>query len=91
MSATECRRPQPVARFTHKHNGKPLQASSPALPDPAPVPCPFCGHTAEVTIDWCGAGFRGDCYRCGASGPLGATPLEAAKHWNARSTTPRNE
>jgi hypothetical protein len=68
-----------LALFTYKHNGEFI----PGIP--LPVACPFCGHIAEVTIDWCGAGFRGDCYRCGASGPLGATPLEAARHWNDRS------
>jgi len=47
---------------------------------------PFCGHRSEVTIDWRGVGFRGDCYRCGASIPFGATPLEAARRWNERGS-----
>jgi hypothetical protein len=67
-----------LARFTHKHNGAPLLSLS------TPMPCPFCGKVAHVTIDWCGVGFRGDCYRCGATGPFGATPLEAARNWNSR-------
>jgi hypothetical protein len=68
-----------LALFAYKHNGEVISGL------PLPMPCPFCGKLAHVTIDWCGAGFRGDCYRCGASGPLGATPLEAARHWNARA------
>jgi hypothetical protein len=68
-----------VACFTHKHDGKAFSGL------PAPMPCPFCGKMAHVMIEWVGAGFRGDCYGCGASGPLGATPLQAAQHWNARA------
>jgi len=67
-----------LALFAYKHNGELVSGA------PLPAECPFCGHTAEVTIDWCGAGFRGDCYRCGAAGPLGSTPLEAARAWNNR-------
>lgn len=66
-------------RFTYKHNG----ASVPGLPLPAP--CPFCGRTDGVTIV-CGRNFRyhSDCDCCGAEGPPGETPLDAARYWNAR-------
>jgi hypothetical protein len=67
-----------LALFSYHHNGEVI----PGLP--LPMPCPFCGHSAEVTIDWRGVGFRGDCYRCGAAGPFGSTPPEAARRWNAR-------
>jgi hypothetical protein len=67
-----------AARFTHKHSGVAISGL------PAPCACPFCGRLEHVTIDWAGAGYRGDCYRCGAAGPFGATPLEAARQWNSR-------
>jgi len=64
--------------FTYQHSGEAI----PGLP--APKPCPFCGESRAVTIDWHGIGFHGDCDQCGAEGPLGRTPLEAAQLWNRR-------
>ncbi len=68
-------------RFTYKHSGQ-------VIPDlPPPQPCPFCGQTKNVTIEWEGQGFHGDCDHCGAEGPWGTTPLEAAQHWNTRTAS----
>ena len=66
-------------RFTYKHSGEVI----PGLPTPAP--CPFCGEAKDVTVEWHGAFYHGDCDNCGAEGPWGTTPLEAAKYWNDRT------
>jgi transcription elongation factor Elf1 len=65
-------------RFAYMHSGEWI----PGLPDPAS--CPFCGHVKDVTIEWRGYGYYANCDHCGADGPPGTSPLEAARNWNGR-------
>lgn len=43
-------------------------------------PCPFCGSLGVAVV-----GFGARCGSCGAVGPFGPTPEEAARRWNART------
>lgn len=67
--------------FIYKHNGEVVPGV------PLPAPCPFCGRI-DSAIDWQGASYHVECGYCGAEGPYGTTPLEAARYWNARGQEP---
>jgi Lar family restriction alleviation protein len=50
-------------------------------------PCPFCGgtvHTVSTSTAIAGNTLYGVLCVCGAEGPTGDTPDEAAKNWNIR-------
>ena len=48
------------------------------------LPCPWCKHKKPRLFAWNAVTHYGECMRseCRASGPLGATPEEAAQKWN---------
>jgi len=50
--------------------------------------CPFdCDPEVDPTVEPTRHGqFKGFCNWCGAAGPAGATPKEAADLWNERAT-----
>ena len=59
---------------------------------PEPALCPFCGSGADQLIverwseqDDPDPAYHVECLKCGANGPQGASPLEAAQGWNGRS------
>ncbi len=64
---------------------RPIRGAASALP------CPFCGDPHMVDVfrhghSDSGATYSAVCGECGAEGPSGDSPLEAARSWNARST-----
>ena len=67
--------------FVHKHDGKLVPGV------PLPAPCPFCGRI-DSAIDRQSASFHVECGYCGAEGPYGTAPLEAAQYRNAPGELP---
>lgn len=67
--------------FVYKHNEEVVPGV------PLPAPCPFCGQL-DSAIDWQNTIYHVECQYCGADGPCGETPLEAALSWNSRGYQP---
>lgn len=74
----EARRERPAAVETPAH------LEPPALPDYGSLCCPFCGETNVVDDhNKQGNAYYVKCDSCGAQGPTGHSPQEAADAWNA--------
>lgn len=52
--------------------------------DPNPKPCPFCGNTEEIEVQYRGLGlYCVWCGKCGARGSQRNTERSAIRKWNA--------
>jgi hypothetical protein len=71
-------------------HARPEPASAVAIEgqDVALIPCPYCMRLGTVMLRPCDERYVVKCRGCGALGPPGDSPAEAAENWNLRIYRP---
>jgi Lar family restriction alleviation protein len=54
----------------------------PTADTPKPLPCPFCGNAADLSLSQGGKVLWVSCDKCHADGPMMPSKAEAVAAWN---------